>query len=86
MELQDKSDRWSTTRAKCKGIHNDPQGRSIKLVVRWTTQSGFNCEIKIKICGTILLYSEKRWFIIVGSRLEKAQSSHNKEQDPFTSN
>ena len=51
-----------------------------------TTKSKFNCRIKVKICGTIPLYFQKGQFTIVGSRLQKAQSSHNKGQDPIISN
>jgi len=57
-------------RIKHKGIYNDSQEReSIKLVVRQTTQSRFNCGIKIKIYDILFLYSKEGQFTMVGSRL-----------------
>jgi len=59
-------------RIKCKDICNDPQERgSIKPVVRQTTQSRFNCGIKIKICNTLFLYSKEGWFTMVGLILQE---------------
>ena len=36
-------------------------------------------QLKVEICGIIFLYSKGKWFSKVGSRLQEAQSSHNKE-------
>ena len=62
------------------------RGRSLKPIARQTTQGRTHCGIKVKICGTLFLYSEERQFITVGSRLQKVKPDHNKEQDATTSN
>ena len=38
-------------------------------MVERITQSRSNNGIKVKICGTMFLHSEKRWFTMTGSRL-----------------
>ena len=70
MRPQDKSNRRGSKRIKCKDICNDTQRkRSTKPMAGWTTKSRFNCEIKVKICSTMFLYSQKRQLITVDSRL-----------------
>ena len=54
-------------------------------MVGQTTQSRINHGIKIKICGTLLLYSKERQFITAGSRLQETQSDHNKGQNAIAS-
>ena len=77
-----KSDGQSSKRIECKGLYNDTEeGRSLKPIARWTTQGRTHCGIKVKIYGTLLLYSKERWFITVGSRLQEVKPSHNKGQD-----
>ena len=69
MGPQDKSNRRGSKRIKCKGICNDTERRSTKPIARQTIESWFNCGIKVKICSIMLLYSQERQFITVGSRL-----------------
>ena len=87
MGPQDKYNRRSFKRVKCKSICDDnKRRRSIKLVARWTTESRSNYGIEIKIYGMMFLHFQKGWLIIAGSELQEAQSSHNKGQDTTTSN
>ena len=66
MGLWNKPDRRSSKRIKYEGIHNNTKRRrSTKQMAEWTTNHG----IKVKIHSTMLLYSQERWFIMVGSRL-----------------
>ena len=53
---QDKHNRRSSERTKCKGICNDAERRSTKPIAGWTIKSWVNCGIKVKICSTMLLY------------------------------
>jgi len=70
MGLQDKSNERSSKRIKYKGIYNNAKRRgSTKLIVGQTIESWVNCGIKVKICSTMLLYFQERWFTTVGSRL-----------------
>ena len=70
MGSQDKSDKRSSKRVKYKGICDDAERRrSIKSIVGQTTESWFNCGIKVKICSTMLLHFQEEWFIIVSLRL-----------------
>ena len=55
-------------------------------MVRRTTQSRLNSGVKVKIYSIIFLYSEERWFIMAGSRLQETQPDHDKEQDTTISN
>ena len=53
-------------------------------MVRQITQGRTHCGVEVKIHGTLFLYSEKGWFIMVGSRLQKIKPSHNQRQDTIT--
>ena len=87
MGPRNKPNRKGSKRIKCKDICDDTQGRrSVKPIAGQTTQSRLNCGIKVKIYSTMFLYFQKRWFIIVSSGLQKAQLSHNKEQNPIIFN
>ena len=78
----DKPNRGSTQGIKCKGLCNNiERKRSSQPVARWTTKSQVDSRIKIKICSLMFLYSKERQFTTVGSRLQKAQSSHHQEQN-----
>jgi len=57
-----------------------------ELVVRRTTQGRTHCGIKIKICSTMLLYSQERQIIMVGSRLQEVKPGHDQRQDTTISN
>ena len=86
MGPQNKSDRRSTKGVKHQSLCNDIKERKgFKPMVGQTTQSRINCRIKVKICGTLLLYSEERRFITTGSRLQETQSGHNKGQNAIIS-
>ena len=64
----DKSNGRGSKRIKCKDICDDTQGkRSTKQMAGQITKSKFNCEIKVKICGTMFLHSQES--STVGSRL-----------------
>ena len=41
------------------------------------TKSRTYSQVKVKICSSMFLYSKERQVTIVGSRLQKTQSSHN---------
>ena len=86
MRLQNKSNRKNTKGVKCQSIRNNiKRRRGFKPMIRRTTQSRINCRIKVKICGTLLLYSEERQVITAGSGLQETQSGHNKGQDAIVS-
>jgi len=87
MGSQNKSYRRGFKGIKYKGLCNDTKGRrSFESMVGQITQSRLNSRVKVKICSTMFLYSKKRWFIMVGSRLQETQPGHNKRQDTTTSN
>ena len=87
MGSRDKSNRQSIQEIKCKGLHNDDKrGRSPKPMAGRTTQSWTHCGIKVKICGTLFLYSKERQFIMAGSRLQEVKPDHYKGQNATTSN
>ena len=70
MGSQDKPNRRSSKRIKCKGIYNNAKRRgSTKPIVGQIVESWFNCGIKVKICSTMFLHSQKKQFIMAGSRL-----------------
>ena len=72
MGSQNKSYRRSPKGTECQSICNDIKGkRSFESMVRRTTQSRLNSGIKVKIYGTMLLYSEERQLTMAGSRLQK---------------
>ena len=83
----DKSDGRSTKGVKYKGLCNDSKrGRSLKSMARQITQGGTYCRVKVKICGTLLLYPKKRWFTIISSRLQEVKPGHDKGQNTTASN
>jgi len=73
MESQDKSYRRGSKGTKCKGLCDDTKGRrSFESMVGRATQSRLNSGVKVKICGTMLLYSKKKmvhysWFKTIGN-------------------
>jgi len=86
MGPQNKSNRRSTKGVKHQSICNNiKRRRGFKPMVGQTTKSRINCRIKVKIYGTLLLYSEERQFIIASSELQETQLGHNKGQDAIVS-
>ena len=70
MRSWNKPNRRGSERIQCKDIYNDTERReSIKPMVGQTIESWVNCGIKVKIHSTMFLYSQERWFIMIGSRL-----------------
>ena len=70
MGLQNKSYGKSSKETECQSICNDIKGRrSFESIAEQVTQSRLDSRIKVKICGTMFLYSEERWFIMASSRL-----------------
>ena len=70
MESRNKFYGRSSKETECQSLCDDTkERRSFESMIRRTTQSRLNSRIKIKICGTIFLYSEERRFIMAGSRL-----------------
>ena len=57
---------------------------SPKSVARQTTQGWAHRGIEVKICNTLFLHPKERWFITIGSRLQKIKLSHNQGQDTTT--
>ena len=87
MGPRDKSDRRSTKEAEHKSLCNNlKRGRSLKSMTKQTTQGGTHCRVKVKICGTLLLYPKERRFTMVGSRLQEVKPGHDKGQNATASN
>ena len=85
MGSQNKSYGQGTKGTKCKSLCNDAQKReSPKSVARQTTQGWAHRGIEVKICNTLFLHPKERWFITIGSRLQKIKLSHNQGQDTTT--
>ena len=55
-------------------------------MARRTTQDKTHYGVKVKIHGTLLLYSKERWFTTVGLRLQEVKPGHNKGQNATASN
>ena len=58
----------------------------IKSMARWTAWSKINCGIKLKICGTIFLYSEEGWITITSTILLEMEPVYDQGQDSIVSN
>ena len=50
-------------------------------MARQTIESRSHSGIKIKICSTLLLHSKEGRITKIGTRLQKAQSGYDKEQN-----
>ena len=49
----------------------------VGTITQGKTYSG----IKLKICGTMFLYSKERWILMVSLRLQKVKLAHKKRQN-----
>jgi len=54
----------------------------VGAITQGKTYSG----IKLKIYGTIFLYSKERWILMVSSRLQKVKVVHKKRQNVIAIN
>jgi len=87
MGPQNQLNRRSTKGTKYKSLCNDnKERRSIESVVVQTTEGQTNSGIKVKICGTMLLYSKEGWITTIGIELQEIGLSNNKGQNTITFN